>query len=699
MMWETLARKLPWSWLTCSAKHAICDHQMTLPMLEIWPSYVRSIMTECLQDPADRPCLSNLHEWLLAIKNSGDDLTSEVLDEAFPEWLDQRDTAHIKKGRESERKKTSSDLLKRFNTRGASEIYVMVRPPAFQGNKKRRRSSVRGGLISIMKAFSNSAHKSPQVKEIERFGYGVAERLTFVRGLRGVSQNHKRDRWAREVVLTRDLEGDIERITGDMKTPTNTKRSEKLIGRERRHSVFNQESFERLLVTSSKYLRKDWSKVSHRKEELKNSMEGFKGKVNEELRENGKKLLTDDDSISEHSIGYEEADKTESKQASKDSLALLLSWEKNRATLKPNTDNILQEMTRSKVDIKSQSSLYDQSLRLKADAQEAWTQSSVVRKVSDVISDAATSETVVKTNSASDGEDGLLSANECHEQHRSLRNSVAQMFKGIFQGRRNSDTQTVMNIKKTSEIPDDSCFVFSNSSREDATNLKGENQSKTIGIPNTSSLNEADLSSPSDFNAKQLERLRTRSLGSTSCEKLLSARRCCQPRTMSARYVRVIFQGRTNSDTQTAMNTKQTLEIPADSCFGISNTSRGDATNLKGKNQSKSISVAYTSSLNEADLSSSSDFNAKQLETRSLGSTSSEKPLSSRKSYKPRARSARYIRVDTASLSSQRGMSGASTVVSDTERTSLENKALTDTDEQSRGSTAINISETKLFPK
>jgi len=668
-------------------------------MLEIWPGYIRSIMTECLQDPAYRPCLSNLHKCLLAIKNSGDDLTSEVLDEAFPEWLDfQRDIAHItEKGRESERKETSSDLLKRFNTRGASEIYVMVRPPSFQGNKKRRRSSVRGGLISIMKAFSNSAHQSPQVKEIERFGYGIAERLTFVRDIRGVSKNHKRDRWAREVVLTRELEGDIERITGDMKTPTSTKRSEKLIGRQRRHSVFNQESFERLLVTSSKYLRKDWSKVSHRKEELKNSMEGFKGKVNEELHENGKKLLTDDDSISEHNIGYEEADKTESKQASKDSLALLLLWEKNRATLKPNTD-ILQDMTRSKVDIKSQSSLNDQSPRLKADAQEAWTQSSVVRKVSDVISDATTPETVVKTNSASDGEDGLLSANECHEQHRSLRNSVAQMFKGIFHGRRNSDTQTVMNTKKTSEIPDDSCFVFSNSSREDETNLKGENQSKTVGIPNTSSLNEADLSSSSDFNAKQLERLRTRSLGPTSIEKPLLARRCCQPRTMSARYIRVIFQGRTNSDTQTAMNTEQTLEIPADSCFVISNTSRGDATNLKGQNQSKTVSVAYTSSLNGADLSSSSDFNAKQIETRSLGSTSSEKPLSSRKSYKPRARSARYVRVDTASFSSQRGMSGASTVVPDTERTSLENKALTDTDEQSRGSTATNISETKLFP-
>ena len=693
MMWETLARKLPWSWLTCSAKHAICDHQMTLPMLEIWPSYIRSIMTECLQDPADRPSLSNLHKCLLVIKNSGDDLTSEVLDEAFPEWLDfQRDTTHIKKGRE--RKKTSSDLLKRFNTRGTSDIFVMVRPVSFQGNKKRRRTSVRGGLMSIVKAFPNSAQKSPQVKEIERFGYGIAERLTFVRDLRGVSQNHKRDRWAREVALTRELEGDIERVTGNMKTPTSlTKRSEKLVGRERRYTVFNQGSFERLLVTSSKYLRKDWSKVSHRKEELRYSMEGFKGKLNEELCENGKKLLTDDDSISEHSIGYEEADKTESKQASEDSLALLLLWEK------PNTDNILQGMTRSKVDIKSQSSLNDQSLRLKADAHEAWTQSPVVGKVSDVISDATTPETVVKTNSASDGEDGLLSANECHEQHRSLRNSVAQMFKGIFQGRRNSDTQTVMNTKKTSEIPDDSCFVFSNSSREDATNLKGENQSKTIGVPYTSSLNEADLSSSSDFNAKRLEMLRTRSLGPTSSEKPFPARKCCQPRAMSARYIRVIFQGRTNSDTQTAMNTKQTIEIPADSCFVISNTSREDATNMKGKNQSKTISVAYTSSLNEADLSSSSDFNAKQLETRSLGSTSSEKPLSSRKSSKPRARSARYIRVDSASLSAQRDMSGASTVVSDTERTSLENKALTDTDEQSRGSTATNISETKLFPK
>lgn len=323
LMWETLARKLPWSWLTCTIKQAICHHQLTLPMLEIWPDYIRSIMTECLQDPEDRPCFRTLHETLLAIRNSGEGLTSEVLDEAFPDWFDTQDGNVLIETRR--RRKRSLELRHHSSTCRTSEICLMLRHSSYQGNKRHGSSSLRERLRDILKAFSRKTQNYPHEQEIERFGYEIAERLAVVRNILGVSRNYKRARWAREVVLTRVLEGDIERVITDEKAATSTKKSKKSnksSRRGRRYSDFHQETFKSLLVTSSKYQRKDWSKVVHGKEKLKNSIEGFKGKVNEELSECRRKLLTD------HSIP----------NASQDSLALLLLWENNRATLKSNTN-------------------------------------------------------------------------------------------------------------------------------------------------------------------------------------------------------------------------------------------------------------------------------------------------------------------------------------------------------------------------
>lgn len=57
------------------------DHK-SLPMLDIWPFYVQSIIKPCLHDAAARPNFRAVHSNLLAIKDSGEDLTSVVLDGA-----------------------------------------------------------------------------------------------------------------------------------------------------------------------------------------------------------------------------------------------------------------------------------------------------------------------------------------------------------------------------------------------------------------------------------------------------------------------------------------------------------------------------------------------------------------------------------------------------------------------------------------
>ena len=493
-MWETLARKLPWSWLTCTIKQAICRHHMTLPMLEIWPGYIRSIIAECLQDPGDRPCFRTLHERLFAIKNSGEGLTSEVLDGAFPDWFDvQHGNEHIETRR---RRKRSLDLPYHSSTCRTSEIYVMLTHSSCQGNRRRRSTSVREKLRDILTAFSRRTQNSPRGKEIQRFGYKIAERLAVVRNILGVSRNYKRARWAREVVLTRLLEGDIERVIRDEKTATSTKKSKKSNKsnrRERRYSDFHQKTFESLLITSSKYQRKDWSKVVHGKEKLKNSTEGFKGQVNEELGEY-RKLLNDDDNIS--------------KNASQDSLALLLLWENNRATLKPNVavKGTLQEATHSQVDIGSPSSLCDQlvTTRRKSVLQEADTHFSIVRERSDVLSDATMPESVEKISRANDGEDVILPWKDYEQQHRSRIKEVTQEFKKTYQG---------TNFRKA------------------PIRLKG-------GKPSA----EADSSSSNDLS----ERLRAQSLGST------------EPRARSARYPALSARRRRTDASAVVSDTKGT---------------------------------------------------------------------------------------------------------------------------------------------
>ena len=480
LIWETLARKLPWSWLTCTIKQAICHHKLTLPMLGIWPGYIQSIMAECFQDPEDRPCFRTLHESLLAIKNRGDGLTSEVLDGAFPDWFDfQRGTLCTEAHR---RRKRLLHWPQHSSTSRTSEIYLMPRHSSPLGNRGRRSTSMREGLRDILKAFSKIPLTSPRKKEIERFGYEIAEGLAVVRNILGVSRNYKRARWAREVVLTRMLEGDIERVIRNEKTATSTmkgKKSNKSSRRGRRYSDFHQEAFERVLVTSSKYQKKNWSKVVHGKEKLKNSMKGYKNKVNEELSECRRKLPTDD-SIS--------------KEASHDNLALLSLWENNGETLKSNANvavkGTLQEPAHSKVHIVSPSLLCDQLLttRRKSALQEADTHSSVVRERSDVTSDTTMPDSVEKINGANDGEDRILPRNEYEQQYRSRVKAVHQEIKETFQQSTNS--------------------------RKDPVKLKGVGQS-------AKSINEADLSNSNDGS----ERLRARSLGPT------------EPRARSARHI------------------------------------------------------------------------------------------------------------------------------------------------------------------
>lgn len=536
-MWGTLARKRPWSWLTCTTiKQAICVYQMTLPMLEIWPSYIQSIMTECLKDPSDRPGFCTVHEYLLAIKNSGDGLTSEVLDGAFPDWYEFECGSTYGEGRT--RRTTKLELPPRSNNCGTSEIYVMLRRSSSQGNGRRRSTSVGGGLKEVLKMLSRRAQDDPREKEIERFGYEIAQRLAVARNIRRLARNYDRASWAKEVVLTRALEGDIERVKRNEETATIAKKLKKSSRHGRRYSVFNQESFEKILITSSKYLKKDWSKVLHGMEKLKNSMKGFKGKVNEELIECGREPFTDDDSISEHSIhvshvGYKETDaikalnedveRTEFQAAAKESLELMSLSEKNRAMLTSNTTcsetKTLHDKPHLKNNTESQSPIYAQPVKTR---RKSATQKTA-RKGSDVtVSDVTKDGNVNKLNRplSVNCEDDILPGDGYAEPHRSRRNSVTQDVEENLELRTNSNIQSVLKDRGRKPETPSRGFVILRSPRKTPTKWKGDDKSV---------------------------RLRTQSL--TPTERPISARKTNKPRTQSARQIRMEkFERRRKSD-------------------------------------------------------------------------------------------------------------------------------------------------------
>lgn len=318
-MWEILARKVPWSWLQkSSVTQAVCVDHKSLPMLDIWPFYVQSIIKPCLHDAAARPNFHAVHSNLLAIKNSGEDLTSVVLDGAFPYWLEEECGVIY-----SEIRPTSGPS--QANKCRSSDIHVLLRrsSSAVHHHQRRRSASVKGGLRDLLKVMSDRSKNSPREKEIERFGYQIAERLAYVRNIRRHARNHNRTGWAKEIVLTRALEGDIERIKKAEQSGIPSKAKGKQMSRHgRRYSVFDEEGFERIQTISSKYKKKNWSKILHGEEKLKNSMEGFKRLVFEELNAQAyeNELLTRSNDVSEQSeVRKDQIESTCSRPESKES--------------------------------------------------------------------------------------------------------------------------------------------------------------------------------------------------------------------------------------------------------------------------------------------------------------------------------------------------------------------------------------------
>lgn len=265
-------------------------------------------MDECLQNPRKRPSFSTLVQYLLAIRNRGQDLTSGVLDGAFPDWYEFQCGVVYRNMR---RKRTGPTGVSVSESCRSSEIQVMLRRSSSgpHWNSRRRSTFIKGGLKDVLKVLQRLAQDSPREKDIERFGYDIAEQLAQLRSIHRSARKCERSSWAKEVVLTRTLEGDIERVKKEEEnSKKNKKKGGKFNRRERRHSVFDEKGFENLQKISFKYKKKDWSKILHGMEKLKNSTEGFKRQVFDELSRCDSIQINNGNNVSELSSRYEEID-------------------------------------------------------------------------------------------------------------------------------------------------------------------------------------------------------------------------------------------------------------------------------------------------------------------------------------------------------------------------------------------------------
>ena len=287
LIWEIMARKIPWSWLQLlSVKQAVCERKFSLPMLEIWPEYVQNIIKEGLAKRKDRPTFSTIHQYLLMIKNKGEDLTSEVLDGAFLDWYEFQCKAVYGTSRRNRRMSASNVNL--VTKRGrSSEIQVMLRRSSSMPQKhtRRRSSSIKEALQGILKV--PHGHHLPREGEVERFGMEIAEKLALLRNVYRNARKHDRSSWAKAVVLTRTIEGDIDRIRNEEEKVRRTKKIKKLLSsrRTRAFSMLDENEFIKLQKISRNHQKRDWSKIEHGLEKLRNANDGFKRKVLKKLRE------------------------------------------------------------------------------------------------------------------------------------------------------------------------------------------------------------------------------------------------------------------------------------------------------------------------------------------------------------------------------------------------------------------------------
>lgn len=152
-------------------------------------------------------------------------------------------------------------------------------------DRHRRRSSIKEALQGILKV--PQGHHLPREREVERFGTEIAEKLALLRNTYRNARNHDRSSWAKAVVLTRTIEGDIDRIKNEEEKVRRTQKIKKLLSsrRTRAFSMLDENEFIKLQKISLNHQKKDWSKIEHGLEKLRNANDGFKRKVLRKLRE------------------------------------------------------------------------------------------------------------------------------------------------------------------------------------------------------------------------------------------------------------------------------------------------------------------------------------------------------------------------------------------------------------------------------
>ncbi|XP_046860086.1 uncharacterized protein LOC124453329 isoform X2 [Xenia sp. Carnegie-2017] len=203
-LWECLTRTTPWSW--CSEDQI--PYSRLLPILLCWPSLIKHLVSQCLDEMHKRPTADILCRKLGEFMRLGIWLDRHQLDDMFQRWLieHRRCTKNLLRTPRSLDSSKRDLMLVDDTKRRRSSLPVPKKPHS------RRRSAVVATLVE--EALSTVAHVARQTADVKeadifKFGFKLAREIAELRAFCAVAIKKKRKAWAKVAMATRDLEEDM----------------------------------------------------------------------------------------------------------------------------------------------------------------------------------------------------------------------------------------------------------------------------------------------------------------------------------------------------------------------------------------------------------------------------------------------------------------------------------------------------------
>ncbi|XP_028393611.1 uncharacterized protein LOC114517957 [Dendronephthya gigantea] len=278
--WECLTRSVPWSWLS---EKQIPAHRQ-LPILLCWPSLIKHLVAQCLDEADRRPTADVVCRKLGEFARLGIWLDRYQLDDIFKRWL----AEHRKNPSEMLSSRTSASSRSDIVTIALGEKYSS----SVQGsrtseeykerayNQTRRRSVLaetgkpkfrrRSAVVTTLveEALTTIAQVGRPIRDVReadiyKFGFKLAREIAELRGICQIAIQRQRKAWAKVAMATRDLEEDMFDSLAGYEEVTFRRKHAHAANLKKHHQEKEEEklkeSLDRKKSLIKKHKRKNWA--------------------------------------------------------------------------------------------------------------------------------------------------------------------------------------------------------------------------------------------------------------------------------------------------------------------------------------------------------------------------------------------------------------------------------------------------------